>query len=105
MTPPFPRAVPPLGRRSPGTPARRLYANSAIRYDRAAVRWVALFLDRNRSLHLGDLRELADLLVGAGRHNQVAQLRLERWLKMRGCGEEADRVGCSALARSGFARP
>jgi hypothetical protein len=44
------------------------------------------------SLHLEDLRELADLLVGVGGHDQVAQLRLERWLKMRGFGEEANRV-------------
>src|SRR3989442_9486395 len=51
-----------------------------IRYDRAAVRWVALLLAQDRSLHLGDLRELADLLMGVGHHDQVAQLRLERWL-------------------------
>jgi hypothetical protein len=37
-----------------------------IRYDRAAVRWLALLLDRDRSLHLGDLHKLAELLVGVG---------------------------------------
>src|SRR6266516_7822342 len=37
------------------------------RYDRAAVRWVALLLDRDRQLHLGDLRDLADLLGCRGR--------------------------------------
>ena len=63
-----------------------------LRYDRAAVRWVALLLDRDRALHLGDLRELAELLQRVGDHDQVAQLRLERWLRARGFGEEADRV-------------
>ena len=63
-----------------------------IRYDRAAVRWVALLLDRDRKLPLGDLRELAELLVGVGRHDEVARLRLERWLRMHGFGDEADRV-------------
>jgi hypothetical protein len=63
-----------------------------IRYDRAAVRWLALLLAQDRSLHLGDLRELADLLLGVGHYDQVAQLRLERWLRGRGFGEEADRV-------------
>lgn len=29
-----------------------------MRYDRAAVRWVALLLDKDRTLNLGDLREL-----------------------------------------------
>jgi hypothetical protein len=56
-----------------------------IRYDRAAVRCVALLLGQDRSLHLGDLRDLADLLLGVGHSNQVAQLRLERWLRARGC--------------------
>ncbi len=41
---------------------------------------------------LRDARELIDLLDGVGRHDQVAVVRLERWLRARGFGEEADRV-------------
>jgi hypothetical protein len=41
----------------------------------------------------------SDLLDGVGRHDQVAVVRLERWLRARGYDEEADRVayGCCAL--------
>ena len=44
---------------------------------------------QDRQLRLG---ELADLPMGVGNHDQVAQLWLERWLRGRRFGEEADRV-------------
>jgi hypothetical protein len=66
--------------------------DARLKYDRAAVRWVALLLGRERMITIADLRELADLLAGVGRHDQVATLRLERWLRVRGLDEEADRV-------------
>jgi hypothetical protein len=47
---------------------------------------------RGSQLRLGDARELVDLLAAVGRHDQVAQPRLERFLRTRGFGEEADRV-------------
>src|SRR3954451_11849894 len=37
-------------------------------------------------------RSLVDLLDGVGRHDQVAVVRLERWLRARGYDDEADRV-------------
>jgi hypothetical protein len=40
----------------------------------------------------GSLRELVGLLDGVGRHDQVAVVRLERWLRARGDDDEADRV-------------
>jgi hypothetical protein len=36
--------------------------------------------------------EVIDMLEGIGQHDQVAQLRLERWLRSRGYESEADRV-------------
>jgi len=71
-----------------------------MRYDRAAVRWVALLLDKDRTLNLADLRELTDLLVGLGRHDEVAQLRLQRWLRTSGNAFE-DRMGHRARATPG----
>jgi Ca2+:H+ antiporter len=47
---------------------------------------------RGRMITIADLRELVDFLGGVGRHDQVATLRLERWLRARGLDEEADRV-------------
>ena len=47
------------------------------RYDRAAVRWLARYVEQ---------------VDGAGRHDRVAVLRLERWLRARGYEDEADRV-------------
>jgi hypothetical protein len=47
---------------------------------------------RGSQLRLGDARELVDLLAAVGRHDQVAKLRLERWLRARGYDDEADRV-------------
>ena len=41
---------------------------------------------------LAEARELVDLLDGAGRHDRVAVLRLERWLRARGYDDEADRI-------------
>jgi hypothetical protein len=43
-------------------------------------------------MRLAEARELVDLLDGVGRHDQVATLRLERWLRARRFGEAADRV-------------
>jgi hypothetical protein len=56
------------------------------------VRWLAKYAAEDRYLVLRDARELLDLLDGAGRHDQVAVVRLERWLPARGYDEEADRV-------------
>jgi hypothetical protein len=46
----------------------------------------------SREPRLSEARELVDLLDGSGRHDQFATLRLERWLRARGYGGEADRV-------------
>jgi hypothetical protein len=62
------------------------------RYDRAAVRWLARYAAQDRAMRLAEARELVDLLDGAGRHDRVAVLRLERWLRARGYEDEADRV-------------
>lgn len=40
----------------------------------------------------GAANELADLLAAVGRHDRVAQLRLGRFLRVRGYEGEADRV-------------
>ena len=53
-----------------------------VLYDKAADHY----------LLLRDARELVDLLDGIGRHDQVAVVRLERWLRARGYDDEADRV-------------
>ena len=66
--------------------------DARLKYDRAAVRWVALLLGRERTITIADLRELVDLLAGVGRHDQVAQFRLERFLRARGYVDSADRV-------------
>jgi hypothetical protein len=63
-----------------------------VLYDKAAVRWFALYAADDRYLLLRDARELGDLLDGVGRHDQVAVVRLERWLRARGYDDEADRV-------------
>jgi hypothetical protein len=62
------------------------------RYDRAAVRWLARYAAQDRAMRLVEARELVDLLDGVGRHDRVAVLRLERWLRVRGCEDEADGV-------------
>jgi hypothetical protein len=46
----------------------------------------------DRQLRLAEARELVDVLDAVGRHDQVARLRLERWLRVRGLDDEADRV-------------
>jgi hypothetical protein len=46
----------------------------------------------DRYLLLRDARELVEVLEGLGRHDQVAVVRLERWLRARGEDEAADRV-------------
>jgi hypothetical protein len=63
-----------------------------VLYDKAAVRWFAKYGADDRYLLLRDARELVDLLDGIGRHDQVAVVRLERWLRARGYDDEADRV-------------
>ena len=63
-----------------------------VLYDKAAVRWFAKYAAEDRYLLLRDARELIDLLDGIGRHDRVAVVRLERWLRARGYDDEADRV-------------
>jgi hypothetical protein len=63
-----------------------------VLYDKAAVRWFAKYAAGDRYLLLRDARELIDLLDGIGRHDRVAVVRLERWLRARGYDDEADRV-------------
>jgi hypothetical protein len=43
-------------------------------------------------LRLAEARELVDMLDAVGRHDQVAKLRLERFLRARGYENEAGRV-------------
>ena len=63
-----------------------------LRYERAAVRWLSRYTADDRQLRLAEARELIDLLAAVGRDDQVAQLRLERFLRSRGCPDAADRV-------------
>jgi len=60
--------------------------------DKAAVRWFAKYAAEDRYLLLRAARELIDLLDSVGRHDQVAAVLLERWLRSRGQDEEADRI-------------
>jgi hypothetical protein len=66
--------------------------DNPVLYDKAAVRWFARYAAEDRYLLLRDARELLDLLDGVGRYDQVAVVRLERWLRARGYDDEADRV-------------
>jgi hypothetical protein len=59
-----------------------------LRHERAAVRWLARYAAHDRAMRLAEARELD----GVGRHDQVAVVRLERWLRARGYDDEADRV-------------
>ena len=43
-------------------------------------------------MRLAEARELVDLLDAGGQHDQVAAMRLERFLRARGYQEAADRV-------------
>jgi hypothetical protein len=63
-----------------------------LRYERAAVRWLARYAAQDRAMRLAEARELVDLLDRVGWHDKVASLRLERWLRTRGYGDEAERV-------------
>jgi hypothetical protein len=63
-----------------------------LRFERAAVRWLARYAAQDRAMRLVEARELVDLLAAVGRHDQVAVLRLGRWLRARGYEDEADRV-------------
>jgi hypothetical protein len=51
---------------------------------RAAVRWLSRYAAEDRELRLAEARELVDMLAAVGRHDQVAKLRLERFLRARG---------------------
>jgi hypothetical protein len=66
--------------------------DDALRYERAAVRWLSRYTAEDRQLRLAEARELVDLLAAVGRHDQVAALRLERFLRARGFDEAAERV-------------
>jgi hypothetical protein len=63
-----------------------------LRYERAAVRWLSRYMAEDRELRLAEAHELADMLAAVGRHDQVAQLRLERFLRARGYEAAADRA-------------
>jgi hypothetical protein len=63
-----------------------------LRFERAAVRWLARYAAQDRAMRLAEARELVDLLDGVGRHDRVAVMRLERWLRARGYEDAADRV-------------
>jgi hypothetical protein len=65
-----------------------------LRYEPAAVRWLARLLERS-PIGLRDAAEVAELLVGVGAHQRVAEIRLERWLRARGLETEADRVSAA----------
>jgi hypothetical protein len=67
-----------------------------LRYERAAVRWLSRCTAEDRQLRLSEARDLVDMLGAVGRHDQVAKLRLERWLRARGFEAEADRVAWEA---------
>lgn len=63
-----------------------------LRYERAAVRWLRRYIAEDRQLRLGEASDLVDMLAAVGRHDRVATLRLERFLRSRGYADEADRV-------------
>jgi hypothetical protein len=67
------------GSAGPGGPR---YADP-LRYGRAAVRWLSRYTAEDRQFRLAEARELVDVLDAAGRHDQVAELRLERFLRAR----------------------
>ena len=69
-----------------------LREHDPVRFDHAAVRWLARYYAEDRRLPIRDAREVIDMLEGVGRHDQVAKLRLERFLRARGYEAEADRV-------------
>jgi hypothetical protein len=52
-----------------------------LRFERAAVRWLSRYTAGDRGLRLSEARELVEMLDGVGRHDQVARLRLERFLR------------------------
>ncbi len=63
-----------------------------LRYERAAVRWLSRYAAEDRELRLVEARGLVELFAAVGRHDQVARLRLERFLRARGSPDAADRV-------------
>ncbi|MGI8429434.1 MAG: hypothetical protein ACR2OB_09045 [Solirubrobacteraceae bacterium] len=56
------------------------------------MRWLSRYTAEDRELRLTEARELVDMLAGVGRHDQVAVMRLERWLRARDYEAEADRL-------------
>jgi hypothetical protein len=56
------------------------------------VRWLSRYTAEDRGLRLAEARELVDMLAAVGRHDQVAKLGLERFLRARGYEDEANRV-------------
>ena len=56
------------------------------------MRWLSRYTAEDRELRLAEARELVDMLAAVGRHDQVAKLRLERFLRGRGYDQAADRV-------------
>ena len=56
------------------------------------MRWLSRYAAEDRRLGLAAARELVDPLDAVGRHDQVAQLRLKRFLRARGPEAEVDRV-------------
>lgn len=61
-------------------------------FERAAVRWLSRYPANDRDLRLAETRELVDMVAGVGRHDQVATMRLYRFLRARGYEVEADRL-------------
>jgi hypothetical protein len=86
------------GRYSPISPIRssrrltNLALGGALLASKPDHLCLAMHASEDRYLVLRDARELVDLLEGVGRHDHVALVRLERWLRARGYDDEPDRV-------------
>jgi hypothetical protein len=68
-----------------------------LRYERAAVRWLSRYTAEDRQLRLAEAGELVDMLDAVGKHDQVAALRLERFLRERATKPATD---CARASRS-----
>jgi hypothetical protein len=64
-----------------------------LRYERAAVRWLSRYTAEDRQLRLAEAGELVDMLDAVGKHDQVAALMLERFLRARYEAEDRLRAG------------
>jgi hypothetical protein len=53
---------------------------------RAAVRLLSRYTAEDRQLRLAEARELVDMLDAVGRRDQIAKLRLERFVRARTYG-------------------